>query len=107
MDVLYRDLAPDGVRLHVMELDKGPCVAASPALAHEGADTVVTEPHPAPDLGRDVPAAASRAATGPRTLRRREFLSGQILEQQRQGPIHDLRQVPGRDGVAEQVLGEA
>jgi hypothetical protein len=107
LDVLYRGFAPHAVRIDMMELDEGPLVAASPALAHERAGAVVTERRAAPDLGRDVAAAGSRAATRPRRLRRRELLLGQVFEQRRQRPIDDLRQISGGDGVAEQVLRQA
>ena len=39
LDVLYRGFAPHAVRVDMMELAKGPLVAASPALAHERART--------------------------------------------------------------------
>jgi len=35
LNVLYRGLAPHAVRVEMMELDEGPLVAASPALAHD------------------------------------------------------------------------
>ena len=95
------------MRVDVIKLDEGPLVAPSAALADESTPAAVTRPDHAPHVSRDVPAAASRATTGPWPLRRREFLSGQIFEQHRQRSIDDLRQVPGRDGVSEQILGEA
>ena len=107
MDVLYCGLAPHAVRVDVMELDKGPLVAASPALAHESADAAVAEPYRTPDLGRDIPTTGSGTATGPRPFRRRELLSGQVFEQRRRRPIDNLRKLAGRDGVSEQVLRQA
>ena len=107
LNVLYRGLAPHAVRVDVMEFDEGPLVAASPVLAHEGAGAMVTEPRRATDLGRDVAAAESRAATRPRPFRRCELLLGQVFEQRRQRPIDDLRQISVGDGVAEQVLRQA
>src|SRR5437870_928555 len=74
LNVLDRSLASHAIRLHVMELDEGLLVATSPALAREGAGTAVTDPHHAPDLGRDMPAAGSRTATGPRPIRHRALL---------------------------------
>ena len=55
LNVLYRGLPSDAMRVDVMELHEGPLVAASPALAHESAGAMVTEPHRALDLGRDIP----------------------------------------------------
>jgi len=107
LDILYRGLAPDPVRVDVMKLDESPLVAPSPALAHESAGTAVTEPDRTLDLGRDIPTTGSRAATGPRPLRLRELFPGQLFQQRRQRPIDDLRQVSRGDGVSEQVLGQA
>jgi len=95
------------MRVDVMELHEGPLVAASAALAHESAGAMVTEPHRAPDLGRDIPTTGSRTATGSWPLRRRELLSGQVFEQRRQRPIDDLRHVSGGHGVSEHVLRQA
>jgi hypothetical protein len=107
LDVAYRGLAPDAMRVDVMELGKGCRVATAPTPAHESAGSAVTDPNRAPDLGRDIPAAGSRAATGPRPRRRREPLPGQVLEQRRQCPIEHFREIAGGDGVSEEVLGKA
>jgi hypothetical protein len=93
------------MRVDVIKLDEGPLVAPSPVLADEGACALVTRPDHSPDLGRDIPAAGSRTPTGSRPLGRGELLPGQLLEQHRQRSIDDLRQVPGRDAVPEQILG--
>src|SRR3989442_14908387 len=76
LDVPNRGTASHAMRFDVMELDERRPVAPSPFLADERAGTTVTGPHRAHHLGRDVPAAGSRAATGPRPLRRRELLPG-------------------------------
>jgi hypothetical protein len=94
LDVLYHGLAPHAVRVDVMELDEGPLVAASPTLAYESADTAVTQPHRALNLGRNIATAPSRATTGSRPVRRRELLPDQIFEQRRQRPIDDFRRSP-------------
>src|SRR5207247_9652956 len=65
LDVVHRGFASHSVRFNVMELDERRCVASPPALADERAGTTVAEPHCALDLGRDIPAARRRAATGP------------------------------------------
>jgi len=107
LNVLYRGLASHAVRGDVMELAKSRFVTASPSLAYESADTAVAEPDRAPDLGRDIPTTGSGAAAGPRPLGRRELLSGQVFEQSCQRSIDDFPQLSGRDGVSEQILGQA
>jgi len=107
LDVLDRGLAAHAMRIDVMEFDKRPLVAPPPALAHESAATAVTQPDRALNLGRDIAAAGIGAATGPWPLRRRELLPSHVFEQRRQRPIDDLRNISSRDGVPEQVLGQA
>src|SRR6267378_107194 len=107
LDVVHRGFASHAMRVHVMELDEAPLVAAPPSPAQERAGTAVTQPHRSPDLGRDIPAATRRTATGPRSRRRREFLPSQVLEQRRQRAIEHFREIPGGEGVSEQVLSLA
>jgi len=95
------------MRVDVMEFDEGPLAASPPTPANECTGTAVTQPDRAPHLGRDIPAARSGAVTGPWSLRGCELLARHVFEQRRQRAIDDLCQVSSRDGVPEQVLGQA
>src|SRR5262245_56960714 len=106
-DVRDRRLATHAVRLEMMELHECPLIAPAPILADEGAASTIPKPHPAPDLCGDVSGSRPRAVAGPRPIRGRELLPGQVLEQERERPVDDLGRVAGRDGVAEEVLGHA
>jgi hypothetical protein len=74
LDVPHGAFAADSIRLVMMERDEGPLIAPPPGLADEGAPTIIARPDGAPDLGRNIPAARSRTATGARAVRHRELL---------------------------------
>jgi hypothetical protein len=107
LNVRHRVLAPDAVRLIMMELDEGPLVAAPPAPAHERAPTVVAQPDGASDAGREIAAPRSRTPADPRTVRNRVFPSSKVLDQQLERPLDDLRRVAAGNRMSEQVLGLA
>src|SRR5438045_2415945 len=96
LDVLDRGFATCGVGTHVVELQPTAFSAATARAADECAARAVAHPHRALDLVRDVARAWLRTLARARCLRRPELLLREVLQQEVQRPIEDLRDVPVR-----------
>jgi hypothetical protein len=54
-DVPERGFSSDGIRDFVVELQEAALGTTAAVLGHESARPAITPPHPAPDLGRNMP----------------------------------------------------
>jgi hypothetical protein len=100
LDVVDRGLAP---RIHVMKFEKASLGAAVTIAPDERTPTIISQRDCPFDSRRDVAPVAGPSAARARPIRGGELLPSQILEQDRQRSIDDLRHVSGNP-VPEQVL---
>ena len=106
LDVLHRRRAADGVRLHVMELEK--CgLAAPPFGAEECTSTAVAPPHLSAHSGRDMARALGARSRCARSRSLGKAPALETLNQQCERAVEDLGGVTRRHSVPQQRLGAA
>jgi len=103
-DSIHGRLAAHRPGIVMVELQETPLAAPAPVRSDPSAAVAVPLPHRAPHAGRDVPGVQGLPPATPRSLGGRELLPLQLADEQPEGAVEDLVQVPARNRVAEQVL---
>src|SRR2546426_2097890 len=107
-NVIHRRPAPARDRDHVIELERGARRAAVPGVADEGAPAPIALPDRAPHRPREGARVRRRAApAGARLGGRRELPALELADQGLERAANHLRDIPGGDLMAEELLGVA
>src|SRR3954470_17453050 len=106
-DVVRGRLAPDAIRIHMVELKEALFPASMAIWSHPGAPITVSRAHVSTHGGGDVPRTARLSPRGARLAGRPDLPPFALPHEQPQRSVEDRIQVPKGDGVAEQVLRPA
>ena len=106
LDLVDGRLAPQSVRIDVVELDEPALIAPVPVRSDEAAAPEIPHPDRTLDRGRGIARTRFRAAGRTRFPGVGELLLRQLHQQRGQRPVEDRRIIARRDRVAEHVLGE-